>query len=239
MHKLAIACALVACTIDPSGLWAQTPPPQAQQTEPATTLAAPIRLPSITHRWRRPDAPEAPDITLDEIERCMGEDIAQRNETQPLRMRQEALNTERASLDEDAAQIQSSRNDLDRHRSTLTQESERWEKLNESLRVQAMAIEKKRTVKPRHQADVDAFNAWVKSHNAEVARLQDWRARLLKDNTTFTQRVAQHNARNQAFNDRVGDFNVRNDAFQAAASALTKRVEKILADCAGERILRK
>lgn len=239
MHKLAIACALVACTIDPSGLWAQTPPPQAQQTEPATTLAAPIRLPSITHRWRRPDAPEAPDITLDEIERCMGEDIAQRNETQPLRMRQEALNTERASLDEDAAQIQSSRNDLDRHRSTLTQESERWEKLNESLRVQAMAIEKKRTVKPRHQADVDAFNAWVKSHNAEVARLQDWRARLLKDNTTFTQRVAQHNARNQAFNDRVGDFNVRNDAFQAAASAFTKRVEKILADCAGERILRK
>lgn len=239
MHKLAIACALIACAIGPSGLWAQTPSPQAKQTETAATLAAPIRLPSITHRWRRPDAPEAPEITLDEIERCMGEDIARRNETQPLRTRQEGLNTERASLDEDYAQLQSSRNDLDRHRSTLTEESGRWEKLNESLRLQAMAIEKKRAMKPRHQADVDAFNALIKAHNAEVGRLQDWRAKLMKENTAFTQRVVQHNARNQAFNERVVDFNARNDAFQAAASALTMRVEKILADCAGERILRK
>jgi chromosome segregation ATPase len=239
MHKLAIACALIACAIGPSGLWAQTPSPQAPRTEPTTALDAPVRLPSITHRWRRADAPEAPEITLDEIERCMGEDIARRNETQPLRARQDGLNAERASLDEDAAQLQSSRSDLDQHRSTLTQESERWEKLNESLRAQATAIEKRRAVKPRHQADIDAFNALIKAHNTEVGRLQDWRAKLMKEGSAFTQRVVQHNARNQAFNERVVDFNARNDAFQAAASALTRRAEKILANCAGERILRK
>ena len=239
----ALACAMLG-TVEAAPPTPAAAPPTAPTAPAAQTTDLPamqpvVRLPSITSRLRRPGAPEAPDITLDDIERCLGQDMAMQHDVHAARQRQQALTEERASIEQASSNLLAAMAELEKVGEGMKAQSARWSEANSALQRQAEDIERKRLQGLRQPADVNAFNALVKAHNAELERLREWRARLLKEHTAFEQRVVVHNARNADANASVAAFNVRNDAFQADAAALAARSGQAVAECGGTRTLRK
>nr|WP_315193225.1 hypothetical protein [uncultured Aquabacterium sp.] len=242
----ALACAMLGTVEAAPPTPAAAPPtaPTAPAAPAAQTTDLPamqpvVRLPSITSRFRRPGAPEAPDITLDDIERCLGQDMAMQQDVHATRQRQQALTEERASIEQASNTLQAAMAELEKVGEGMKVQSARWSEANTALQRQGEDIERKRLQGLRQPADVNAFNALVKAHNAELERLREWRARLLKEHTAFEQGVVAHNARNADANASVAAFNVRNDAFRADAAALAARSGQAVAECGGTRTLRK
>lgn len=235
----ALLTLLLAIGPMPAGATPPQPPASASQPGAAPALQPVVRLPAITSRLRRHGAPEAPDITLDEIERCLGQDLAMQQEVHSARLRQQALSEERASLEQTSTALQGSLTELAQASEGLKAQSARWSDAHAGLQRQAEDIERKRVQRPQRQAEVDAFNALVKAHNSELERLREWRSRLLKDQAALEQRVVAHNARNTEANASVAAFNARHEAFQAETAALVARSGQTVAACGGTRTLRK
>lgn len=207
----------------------------------ATSVAEPptIRLPSITSRWRRKGEVEAPDISLDDIERCMGDDLSMQHQLRAFRSRHQALQAERSDLEQRSQALNTSLAAVQAEQQSFDAEAGRWKSANEALTQQSEAIERQRAGGLKKASDVAAFNALVKRHNAEVTRLRDWRPKLVGQQDKLRARVAIHNTNNTAYNDQVTAFNQRNEAYQAEAAVFMQASENVVSQCAGPRTLRK
>lgn len=161
----ALTAALTTALLGTSVATPSAPPSAAPAAQAAAQPGAPIaiqpvvRLPAITSRLRRPGAPEAPDITLDDIERCLGQDMAMQQDVHAARQRQQALTQERASLEQVSNTLHAAMAELEKASEAMKAQSARWSEANTALQRQAEDLERKRLQRPQRPADVTAFNA--------------------------------------------------------------------------------
>lgn len=206
---------------------------------PEQPLQPQIRLPAIKNRWKQAGDPSVPETTIEEIERCIGQDSAMLGKTGPLRERRQTMETEQAGLDKVNAELDESAANVGKWQAALQEKASRFRSASAQLEQQRAAIEKKRNIAPRNQAAVDAFNALVKSYNAELARNNEWRTQLLREQEAQSAALRKHNAAVSEANLNVVSFNERNEAFQKQLAALASQSASYMANCAGERALRK
>jgi chromosome segregation ATPase len=226
---------LTACMLSLIGSPALCQPTDGQ----LQPLQQEIRIPSITSRWKRPDDKDSPEITIEEIERCIGQDVNMQNEVRNVKQQQLQLEPERAALDKGNGELKLSATAIETNRTSLQEQIDKIQSESANLSSQLSIIEKKKNATPKSQAEVKAINALVASYNADVARHNKRREYLIKDQQSFNASVEKHNAAVAELSQRVVVFNKHNDDFQDMAAALTKKSEQYVSSCAGERLLKK
>jgi septal ring factor EnvC (AmiA/AmiB activator) len=198
-----------------------------------------IRLPSITSYWKRQGETDAPEISFDEIERCMERDIGMRSRVANVKEQQHTLESERAELEKAVADLQRGAIALETHRVDLQDSISRFKNENSALHQQLAEIEKKKHPAPRTQREISAVNSLVNAYNREVGRANSRRGILLKEQDDFNQSVGRHNANVAALNQRADNFNELNDEFQNVVASLLTERDGYLANCTGTRLIRK
>lgn len=226
---------LTACTLSFLGSSVLSQPTE-NQLQP---LQQEIRIPSITSRWKRPDDKDSPEITIEEIERCIGQNVNMQLEVRDVKQMQLQLEPERAELDKMNGELKLSATAIETSRTRLQEQIGRIQSESANLSSQLSIIDKKKNATPKSQAEVKAINALVASYNADVAQHNKRRGLLIKDQQTFNASVDKHNVGVTELSQRVVMFNKHNEDFQAMAAALTKKSEQFVSNCAGERQLKK
>lgn len=198
-----------------------------------------IRLPAITSRWKRPGDKDGAEITLDEIERCIGQDVNMQRDVIEVKRHQAQLQIERAEVDNLDQDLKQRALAIDTHRANIEGQGKQFKADTEALSTQASAIEKRRTSPPRSQAEVNSMNALIAAHNLDAARLNKRRSSLIQDQGTFNQWVEMHNLKAAELGQMVRAFNEHHALFQSMAATLTRNADQYVAHCAGERLLKK
>jgi chromosome segregation ATPase len=229
-HKFLLICALVVAN---APLRAESASPERPPLQPE------IRLPSITSKWKRPGDKDLPEITLDELERCIGRDVGMQGELSEVKHAQRQLESERMELDKANDELKQSAMSIEAVRVNLKDQATRFQAEGASLDQRLSAIEKRKKSAPRDQADINAINALVGAYNADTARRNKWRISLLGSQDAFNKSLAAHNATVVELNEKVAVFNKHNNEFQRSAAALAKRSEQYMSSCTGEHVIRK
>jgi len=191
-----------------------------QSTEPQRLpLQAEIRLPSITSRWKRAEDPEGPEITLDEIERCIGQDVDMRWRVNEVRHSQRQLESERPGIDKATAELKPAASAIEATQVALQEQTTRFHAQTQVLAQNLSNIEAKKRSLPRSQKEVDAINALVKAYNTDIARLNSWRIALLGQQLALNKTIETHNAKVGEVNQQAAAFNQRNNEFQKMAES--------------------
>lgn len=226
--RQSLAAALLLAVCGPCAMSQTTDLPTATDKEA-------VRIPSITREWKRPGQGNRPKITLDEIEQCLGQDVAMRREVQSVKQTQAQFDVERAELDSTNEKFKQQRAEIDQGRRKLTSQIAGLQAEGDSLTNRKMAMDSKRQDKPVTQADVRAFNALVQRFNHDVDQHNQRRAQLMKEQAAFNQSVEDYNATLASFRQRLTSFNDRLDLFQTKAQALALRADAHMDQCAGEK----
>ena len=198
-----------------------------------------IRIPSITPRWKREGDNESPEITIEEIERCIGQDVDMQHDLNLVKSKQAELEPERAEIERLSLGYKQRSSELESNRMKLQELSSRIETESVKLSQQLVALEKRKSTTPKSQAEVNAINAQVSSYNSDVVRFNKSRLNLLSDQDIFNGSVDIHNGTLTNFSQRVNSFNEKNGLFQVMVSNLNKKSEQHIANCSGEKLIRK
>lgn len=212
----------------------------AEPGEPASPLSPlEIRIPAITKKWKRPEGDNRPDITIDDIERCMGQDVSLQQEVQGLRQAQSQLESERAELSKANADLAQGAQALVTRRQAHQARVDQFHNDSASLARRLTDIEKRKAAPARTRQDVAQTNQLVAAYNEDAARLNGLRLVLMQEQDAFNRAVATHNEDVARINQLVARFNERNGAFQSRAADMASTSTAYNASCAGERVLRK
>jgi chromosome segregation ATPase len=198
-----------------------------------------IRLPSITSRWKRPEDKDGAEITIEDLERCTGEDLGLRRELSEVKQQQLSLERERLEIENRNNELKQSVVAIEKNRAIIQEQNDRMKSESETLAIQARAIEKTRQSSRGIQVDIRAINSLIATYNADVARHNKRRATLIIDNGTFNKSVELYNVKSTDLSQQVLVFNKHNDAFQDVAAKITRKSDQYTANCAGKRILKK
>ena len=198
-----------------------------------------IRIPSITPRWKLEGDNESPEITIEEIERCIGQDVDMQHDLNLVKSKLAELEPERTEIEKLSLGYIQRSSELENNRTKLQELSSRIETESVKLSQQLMALEKRKSTTPKSQAERNAINAQVSSYNSDVVRFNKLRMNFLSDQDIFNGSVDIHNGTLANFSQRVNSFNDKSDLFQVMVSNLNKKSEQHIAHCSGERLIRK
>lgn len=207
---------------------ASSPPPSQPE----------VRLPAVTRKWKVDGQADAPEITIAEIDRCIGKDASLRQRAGEARQRQQRLDEERADLDKAGEELARGTAAIDAGRKALQDRSDKLKVQDADLARRASGIEKRKASGARTQAAIDDINSQVAAYNTDLAAYRKQRAGVLKEQGAFNQSVADHNAKVALVQPRIAAFNAANEEFQSLASDLAARAKEHVANCGGERTLR-
>lgn len=212
----------------------------AEPSEPPPPLGPlEIRIPSITRKWKTPAGSSQPDITIDDIERCMGQDVGLQSEIQGLKQEQAQLESEQARLTSMHEELAQRSQSLETRRQAHQLRVDQFQADSASLARHLADIEKRKAVPAKTKQDVAQINQLVAAYNADVSKLNGLRAALLKEQGAINQTVATHNEDVARSNLLVAQFKERNAGFQGRAGRIASTSAAFKNNCAGERVLRK
>lgn len=235
-----VRAGLLACALFLPSVWAGAQAPAAQAPALSPPLSATeIQVPSVTPRWKRPGDPEAREVSIDDVERCIGQDLSMRAEIEQVRQQQGALEAERTALGQRSSELGLTAKAISETHAALQARVQRLTADNESLRTRRELIDTKRASGVHSPDALKAFNAQVEAYNADLSQLRQRQALLQKEQDAFNQTVAAYNQDAARANETVARFNERKEAFQKQAADLARRSGAYAANCTGERVLRK
>jgi chromosome segregation ATPase len=223
---------LIALLVAPSMAMGQPNDPHGLVNSPD------IELPSITSTWEKPGDKGRPEITIEDLERCMGDDVALQREVNQLKPRQAALKAERDELEKANQELSHENEVLQAKGVDLSAHAQDLEKQSDYLRKQEEEIKAKTASPAKTKAEWKSNQVLIDAYNANVSQFRNKRSSLLSEQETLNQSVSAHNMAVDQLNKRGDAYNASNDALMAQASALMDRSQSQLANCAGERTLR-
>lgn len=206
---------------------------------PVQTLEPDIRLPSISRQWRTPGAPEGPEITMEEMERCMGLDVELQRRVAAIRQLEQALEEERSGLESTNDQLKKRSAELSASRTQLQAQSDRLSAMGQALKRQSEDIDRRKRAKLTRQSEVDAINALVQTYNADVGQHNRVRTQWLEEHRQFSAGVDRYNVQASGLRGQVATFQEHVDAYQRQMSDFRQASQQQLSSCAGERVIRK
>lgn len=198
-----------------------------------------IRLPSITKRWKRPEGGEGPDITIDDIEQCMGQNVGMQWGVNELKQEQSQLEDEQAHLVKVHEALAQNSRSLEARQHALQERIDLFQTDSAGLARRILEIEKRKNAVSKTKPEIDKTNQLVAAYNVDVAKHNGLRPALLHDQEAFSQAVDGHNDDVAHANQMVAKFNERNGGFQGRAAELASKSAEYNASCAGERVLHK
>jgi chromosome segregation ATPase len=220
-------------------LWGLAHPLQAQTSEAPAPLRQPeIRLPAITSTWKRPGDATRPEISIEDIEQCMGQDLSLQGDINTIKQRQLALASERAAVAKQVDALSQNVSAVEASRKALQDKTDRFQAESSRLSQRASLIEKKKAAHPRTKAEVADVNGLIAEYNADVVAHNKWRITLQRDQDGFNQAVAAYNASVSQVNTGSASFNERNTLFQSLATELVRKSADYVSNCTGPRTLR-
>ncbi|MGB9129581.1 MAG: hypothetical protein WCB97_08025 [Thiobacillus sp.] len=199
-----------------------------------------VRLPGIVHKWRQPgDDSKLPDITIEEIARCMGSDMNLRSRVAELQRRQ-------TQLEEDVGPIKAQSEVMGLASATIAEEklalqraAEIFKREDQELVNRRSRIEKYKSEKIVSVAKLEKVNASIAAYNADVAANNRRREKLIASEKLLNERVEAHNRVVRDANERVAEFSKRNDEFRLDTLRFEQDIARFKAGCSGERELKK
>lgn len=230
VRKILVASMLFAI-ITSARSQANDEPPVLQQPQ--------IRLPSITTKWKRPGESDGPEISIEELARCMGQDVSMQGEINELKLQQSRMKAGHATLFKGADVLSEDFKSLEASRKALKEQAERFQAQSTELRRQASFLDQKKSVANRTPSAVREINALVSAYNTAAAKHNKWRSALLKEQDNLGDAISAYNVRVAQLNQDALAFNQQNAEFQERAANLTGKSSEYVSQCSGERVLRK
>lgn len=169
----------------------------------------------------------------------MGQDVAMQGEVIDLKRRQSLLQTEREEIERVSQGMKSRLEALEVRKAALEVDMVELSAEAKNLNQRASLISKKKGAVARSKAEVDKINSLVAAYNADATRHNLRRARLLRVQGDFNKSIEDHNTAVGRVRLDAEAFTAKNDEFRGRAMALTKKSEAFIANCAGERLIRK
>jgi chromosome segregation ATPase len=218
---------LMLCLLAPLGARGQTATPPAEA----------LRIPGIHKLWGKPEDMPKAEATIEDLERCAGEDLALRQQLASLKTRRAELDAQRQGFAADEDAVQRSGKALDTARQALND--------------QTSAYERSQQDKARRRAELGPLTSRPASSPEEARRVQDLvqrfnndlramdgrRQALLAQQKSFNQQVGTHNALVNALQERTTPWDTRRQAWITDMKATNERAASMHAQCAGERLL--
>jgi chromosome segregation ATPase len=230
MRGVVLACALFAVTL--AGTC------DSGEVQPALQRPE-IRLPSITNKWKRPGEVGGPEITIEEVERCMGEDVSMQLDIAKLKQLRSQLEAEHANVESAVTELRKRSESLETKRAVLREKLEKLNSEFESVNQRALQIGRLKERNPKTQAEVNAINSMVAEYNADVRKLNAKRSATLNEQSEFNESIVDYNASVAEVNRSTQPFISKNTEYQSLALSITSRTTAYSSRCAGERVLKK
>jgi len=197
---------LMLCLLAPLGARGQTATPPAEA----------LRIPGIHKLWGKPEDMPKAEATIEDLERCAGEDLALRQQLASLKTRRAELDAQRQGFAADEDAVQRSGKALDTARQAL----------NDLTSRPASSPEEARRVQDL-----------VQRFNNDLRAMDGRRQALLAQQKSFNQQVGTHNALVNALQERTTPWDTRRQAWITDMKATNERAASMHAQCAGERLL--
>jgi len=215
----------IACAVATVAAGAQQPPG--------------LRLPGIIHKWTPGAQTDGPEISIEEIGRCMGVDLSLQTRVADLQKEQETLEQTRTQVEALAPPIQAESTLLAAENLRLDTMSKQVKAASEDLDRRQAAMSAARPKAKATAEEVRRFNADVEVYNADAAAHNKRVAGLKEEMSKLRPRIDSFNAAAAELNTRVDAFNARNNDFQLAAKRFNDEIAGYANRCAGERTLKK
>jgi chromosome segregation ATPase len=199
-----------------------------------------LRLPGLLRDWSPAgQAAKRPEITIEEVSRCIGSDMN-------LQTRESQLLRRQAELQAEAATLEKRSKDLRQAHVLVTEEGAALDAMVEAFRREESEMAKRRaqierdaSAKAIPAADMKKLKARIDQFNATVAarkvRLDELRAM----ETAINQKRHEFNLAAHAANESITEFMQRSDAFVQQATRFDQDVERFKSGCTGTRTLTK
>lgn len=196
-----------------------------------------VRLPAIYHVWGDSLA-DKPSITIEEIEKCMGEDNTLRQEDERFKVEAKSMNEETAKAESLVKDNQAARLVLDNEASAIQAEKllmdNRFGEIDRKKAEFAAMTTKKvdAATAKKLNAQIDQLNKDIKQQNANALVLNERIRQFQQKQTLFNNDLTVLKSKLEKVNENTQQFNVRQKAFN----------DKVLAfrsQCEGERRLEK
>lgn len=197
-----------------------------------------IRIPAIIRGWKKPADGSLPEITIEEIDQCVGQDHGLQGRYQAIKQRKAQFETERAEVMDRPAELEKTSEDIKARRKVVEDTAVHLAQVSSELARRRTAIEQARAQHPKG-IELKALGALIDAYNRDAnnnnRRLVDMKrdVRQLQDKVdAYNQDVAQHNERIDAFNGRM-------QSYRQDSTAYNEEVSAYRAKCEGERTVKK
>lgn len=198
---------------------------------------APVRLPAIYHVWGD-SLVDKPSITIEEIEKCMGQDNTLRQEDEHFKVEAKLMNEETTKAESLVKDNQAARLVLDNEASAIQAEKllmdNRFGEIDRKKAEFAAMTTKKvdSATAKKLNAQIDQLNRDIKQQNASALVLNE-RIRLFQQKQDlFNNDLTALKSKLEKVNENTQQFNIRQKAFN-------DKVLAFRAQCEGERRLEK
>jgi chromosome segregation ATPase len=200
----------------------------------ASDIPSSIRLPGIYSSWKTEGSDDKPEITMDEIERCVGKDVK-------IRQQYDGFNTESVRLEKAAGELEQLTKGINVEREAIENEAKTLNTDTEAINIRTAKFDKQNNelvdlTKKKMSAEaaksanarIDAHNAQVKAHNADLMLLKE-RVRL------FQEKQQRFNTRLMPIKEKLESFNALAEEFKVRKMEFDDLLLSYKSNCIGER----
>ncbi|MDI1363186.1 hypothetical protein [Methylotenera sp.] len=196
-----------------------------------------VRLPGIYHILKE-DAQNKPTITIEEIEKCMGQDNNIRQKYDYFQSETKLINDEVMVVENQVKENDSARLIIEKEVTVLNAETAQMNSRGEVLdkkKLELTALTSKKVdsaAAKKINSQIDQFNKEVKLQNADSSALNE-RIRLFKEKQKiFNESLTPLKLKLEYLNDKTTQFNNRKKSFNDTLMTYSEK-------CTGERRLEK
>ncbi|WP_152606369.1 hypothetical protein [Aquabacterium sp. NJ1] len=179
-----------------------------------------IRIPSITKKWKLLKGSNKPEITIGDIERCIGQDVSMQQEVRGLKLTQSQLESERDELNKANADLAQVAQAQEIRRQAHQARVDQFQADSANLAHRLSDIDKRKAAPAKTRQDLAQTNQLIAIYNADVTKLNGQRPALLEEQGAINQTVATLNEDVARTNQLVATFNERNGGFQSRAAMI-------------------
>jgi chromosome segregation ATPase len=202
----------------------------------AQETVRPIVLPGIFTRWKLPGEADKPEISIEEIGRCMGAGQSVRELREFLTREGEPLERESGELKQQAAALKEAGDRIDVDKAALAESLRAFGVQNADLERRRAEIEKARK-SAKAPSDAKALNELIARFNKDLEGLQRRKPQIDTVVASINERIVAFNASIVASNERVAAFNLQLGGYRAKADEFDRFLVGYKERCAGERRL--
>lgn len=196
-----------------------------------------VRLPGIYHIWKE-DAQSKPTITIEEIEKCMGQDNNIRQKYDNFQSGTKLINDEVMVAEGVVKENENARLLIEKEATMLNAETGQMNNRTEVLdkkKLEFSALTSKKVdsaTAKRINAQIDQFNKEVKQQNADSSALNERIRQFKEKQNIYNESLMQLKLKLEHLNDKTTQFNDRKKSFNDTLMTYREK-------CEGERRLEK